>query len=93
MPTRFTSFCAVLLGAALLLAGPLAGAAEQRLVLTGSSTIAPLAAEIGKRFEKLNPGVRVDVQACPRSFSGCSAMLSSASFSAWAFPSWRRATT
>ena len=34
----------------------------QKLVLTGSSTIAPLALEIGKRFEKLNPGVRVDVQ-------------------------------
>lgn len=33
-----------------------------KLVLTGSSTIAPLALEIGKRFEKLNPGVRVDVQ-------------------------------
>lgn len=33
-----------------------------RLVLTGSSTIAPLVAEIGKRFESLHPGVRVDVQ-------------------------------
>ncbi|MDI1309318.1 MAG: phosphate ABC transporter substrate-binding protein [Methylotenera sp.] len=37
-------------------------AADQKLVLTGSSTIAPLAVELGKRFEKLNPGVRVDVQ-------------------------------
>ncbi|MGR9100970.1 MAG: phosphate ABC transporter substrate-binding protein [Gammaproteobacteria bacterium] len=37
-------------------------AAHEKLVLTGSSTIAPLAAEIGKRFESLNPGVRVDVQ-------------------------------
>lgn len=37
-------------------------AANQKLVLTGSSTIAPLAAELGKRFEKLNPGMRVDVQ-------------------------------
>ena len=35
---------------------------KSRLVLTGSSTVAPLAMEIGKRFEKLNPGVRVDVQ-------------------------------
>ncbi len=35
---------------------------DKKLVLTGSSTIAPLALEIGKRFEKLNPGVRVDVQ-------------------------------
>ncbi len=43
--------------------GRFAGAGEaQRLVLTGSSTVAPLAAEIGKRFEALHPGVRVDVQ-------------------------------
>ncbi|MCW8132375.1 MAG: phosphate ABC transporter substrate-binding protein [Planctomycetota bacterium] len=33
-----------------------------KLVITGSSTVAPLCAEIGKRFEKLHPGVRVDVQ-------------------------------
>lgn len=37
-------------------------AAERKLVLTGSSTVAPLTAEIGKRFERENPGVRVDVQ-------------------------------
>ncbi|MDX8406168.1 MAG: phosphate ABC transporter substrate-binding protein [Mariprofundus sp.] len=37
-------------------------AAGDRLVLTGSSTVAPLAMEIGKRFEKLHPGLRVDVQ-------------------------------
>jgi phosphate transport system substrate-binding protein len=37
-------------------------AAGDKLVLTGSSTVAPLALEIAKRFEKLNPGVRVDVQ-------------------------------
>ncbi len=37
-------------------------AAPERLVLTGASTVAPLAAEIGKRFERLRPGVRVDVQ-------------------------------
>lgn len=30
--------------------------------LTGSSTVAPLALELGKRFEEQNPGVRVDVQ-------------------------------
>ena len=34
----------------------------EKLVLTGSSTIAPLAAEIGKRFESLHGNVRVDVQ-------------------------------
>lgn len=33
-----------------------------KLVITGASTIAPLALEIGKRFEKLHPDVRVDVQ-------------------------------
>ncbi len=34
----------------------------ERLVLTGSSTVAPLAAEIGRRFEALHSNVRVDVQ-------------------------------
>jgi phosphate transport system substrate-binding protein len=33
-----------------------------RLVLSGSSTIAPLISEISKRYERLNPKVRVDVQ-------------------------------
>lgn len=33
-----------------------------KLVLTGSSTVAPLAAEIAKAFERAHPGVRVDVQ-------------------------------
>ena len=33
-----------------------------KLVLTGSSTVAPLAAEIAKRYEGLYPGVRIDVQ-------------------------------
>lgn len=32
------------------------------LQLTGSSTIAPLAAEIGKRFEALHPAVRINIQ-------------------------------
>ena len=39
-----------------------AHAAEDRLALTGSSTIAPLALEIGKRYESLHPNVRVEVQ-------------------------------
>lgn len=38
------------------------GAVQGKLVITGSSTVAPLAAEIGKRFEQEHPGVRVDVQ-------------------------------
>lgn len=33
-----------------------------RLTLTGSSTVAPLIAEIAKRFEADYPGVRIDVQ-------------------------------
>ncbi|PPC86029.1 MAG: ABC transporter substrate-binding protein [Hyphomicrobium sp.] len=33
-----------------------------KLTITGSSTVAPLVAEIGKRFEQLHPGVRIDVQ-------------------------------
>jgi phosphate transport system substrate-binding protein len=37
-------------------------AASQKLVLTGASTIAPLAGELARRFESLHPGVRVDVQ-------------------------------
>ncbi|MGH8548596.1 MAG: phosphate ABC transporter substrate-binding protein [Methylococcales bacterium] len=39
-----------------------ASSPTRKLGLTGSSTVAPLAAEIAKRFESLNPGVRVDVQ-------------------------------
>ncbi len=33
-----------------------------KLVVTGSSTLAPLASEMAKRFEELHPGVRIDVQ-------------------------------
>lgn len=36
--------------------------AAETLVLTGASTVAPLAAEIGKRYETLHPGIRIDVQ-------------------------------
>ncbi|CAN5824170.1 phosphate ABC transporter substrate-binding protein [soil metagenome] len=45
-----------------LLTGCSEDSAQDKLVLTGSSTIAPLVSEIGKRFEALHPGVRVDVQ-------------------------------
>ena len=38
------------------------GRPQGRLILTGSSTVAPLAAEIGKRFEAMYPEMRVDVQ-------------------------------
>ena len=33
-----------------------------RLVITGSSTVAPLVGEIARRFEQQHPGVRIDVQ-------------------------------
>ncbi len=53
------------LGFILLLGAVLAGCksekAPSRLVLTGSSTVAPLVAEVAKRFEERNPGVRVEV--------------------------------
>ena len=35
---------------------------QGKLAITGSSTVAPLAAEIAKRFESEHPGVRIDVQ-------------------------------
>jgi phosphate transport system substrate-binding protein len=52
---------------AVLIAGLLVGGCSKRqvsakLVITGASTVAPLAAEIAKRFESLHPGIRVDVQ-------------------------------
>ena len=58
------------LGAAVLAlvacaSAPTTGAARPpagKLILTGSSTIAPLASEIAKKFESAHPGVRVDVQ-------------------------------
>ena len=35
---------------------------QGKLVMTGSSTVAPLAQQIAARFEKLHPDVRIDVQ-------------------------------
>jgi len=35
---------------------------ETKLVVTGSSTVAPLFSEIAKRYEQKNPGMRIDVQ-------------------------------
>ena len=55
---------AVLLGVPVS-AGAQANTADQltgKLVITGASTLAPLIAEIGKRFESLHPTVRIDVQ-------------------------------
>ena len=45
------------------LAGSSANSAtRQKLVLTGSSTVAPLMEKVGRRFESLHENVRVDVQ-------------------------------
>jgi len=41
---------------------PPPGGLQGQLTLTGSSTIAPLASLIAKRFEAQHPGVRIDVQ-------------------------------
>jgi phosphate transport system substrate-binding protein len=35
---------------------------HQTLVLTGSSTIAPVVAEVARQYERRHPGVRIDVQ-------------------------------
>jgi len=53
---------AVSTGLLLLFNTLLSSAADNRIVITGSSTLAPLVLEIGKRFEQHRPGVRVDVQ-------------------------------
>jgi phosphate transport system substrate-binding protein len=37
-------------------------ALKGKLTITGSSTVAPLVMEIGKSFESIHPGVRIDVQ-------------------------------
>jgi phosphate transport system substrate-binding protein len=60
----------VLLSMAILLCVPLSAGAQKtaegqlngKLVIAGASTLAPLIAEIGKRFESLYPAVRIDVQ-------------------------------
>lgn len=61
MKTAFLKTAALM--AAVLLLAACGRSEEQRLVLTGSSTIAPLAAVIAQRFEARHPGVKIDVQA------------------------------
>jgi phosphate transport system substrate-binding protein len=40
----------------------IAASEEKQLVVTGSSTVAPVLSEIAKRYESLHPDVRIDVQ-------------------------------
>jgi phosphate transport system substrate-binding protein len=54
------AFVGLITGALLLGSG--AGNAAERITVTGSSTVAPVLAEIAKRYEKLHPDVRIDVQ-------------------------------
>jgi phosphate transport system substrate-binding protein len=51
-----------LLGIAFFGVIPSALAQDGKLVITGSSTMAPLVLEIGKRFEATHPDTRIDVQ-------------------------------
>jgi len=55
-------FLSCLLGVGAPLGQLSAEAMEGKLVITGSSTMAPLVLEMGKRFESLHPGTRIDVQ-------------------------------
>ncbi len=57
-------FAALILAAAFAWhpSGNAGNAASPKLVLTGASTIAPLASEIARRFESQYPGTRIDVQ-------------------------------
>jgi len=61
-PSTIITAARVFSGLILLLHTALPSAASDRIVITGSSTVAPLLMEIGKRFEQQHPDVRVDVQ-------------------------------
>ena len=66
--SKCTTLVALLM--AVLMGVPISAGAQEntsdqltgKLVITGASTLAPLIAEIGKRFESLHPTVRIDVQ-------------------------------
>jgi phosphate transport system substrate-binding protein len=60
MANRSTLWSLVLLAA--LSRSPFSQAANEKITVTGSSTVAPLASEIAKRFEARHPTHRVDVQ-------------------------------
>lgn len=58
----FKSFISLIFVLSSVVSTPAAQAENKRLILTGSSTVAPLATEIAKRYESQHPGVRIDVQ-------------------------------
>lgn len=59
---KWSIFTGVWVGLGFLIVGCGSSGEIETITLTGSSTMAPLAAELGKRFEEENPGYRVDVQ-------------------------------
>jgi len=59
---RSLAALAILALALLTQCGGSGGKDGAKLTLTGSSTLAPLAMDIAKRFEDAHPGVRIDVQ-------------------------------
>jgi phosphate transport system substrate-binding protein len=61
MPTRLTNVAALFAFIVLFFATH-AVAQQQKLTITGSSTVAPLVVEIARRFEAQHAGVRIDVQ-------------------------------
>lgn len=64
MPTRFIRMLTYFSIGFCLLGLVQASEADtmKKLILTGSSTVAPLVSEIAKRYESQHPGVRIDVQ-------------------------------
>lgn len=61
---QFLSSLALIVGLSLSLSSCSSNIKQNstKLTLTGSSSVAPLAGEIAKRFESEHPGVRIDVQ-------------------------------
>ena len=53
---------AALASLAVALVGCPSSSGNRKLSITGSSTLAPLIAEIAKKYEKEHPGIRIDVQ-------------------------------
>ena len=60
--TKWLAVFFSLMTAAACQESPVALSTNTKLVITGSSTIAPLVSEIGKRFEAQHPDIRIDVQ-------------------------------
>jgi phosphate transport system substrate-binding protein len=61
--SNVTRILAVALSLALVPGLSGCGDSERELVLTGSSTVAPLASQIAKQYEQDHPNVRIEVQA------------------------------